>query len=375
MEPCRERELALDVLAGELRCAAPPLRTLPDTRVAGNPTLPGVASPRCTRRPARVDRHGGNLPDALGSHLYRRCLSSSFSALLLPRRERAARAIDATPTGPRSEETRRGDTHRRKEHRRAHVLGPRSCRTRRRGIVEPPRERSRRALLVRLLRGSARRHAAAARSPLAGDADVRQGGGVQRRVAWVHGSPAGDLRRAARTPGDRRPVAPRQRGRAGRVGIQRQPSVEPVVDLGEPIQRAVAALGPARPAGRFRRCGRRTLRHAAQRRPQSLPLAGRGPESHRRRLRAAADGAHADPRRGRHVERQHRRHLLDLPQRPGRHRRGRPRARGVERQQRARRREPAAQRVRRREQRLHRHQPEPRARERQHHQLPAVRAC
>ena len=44
---------------------------------------------------------------------------------------------------------------------------------------------------------------------------------------WVHGSAAGDLRRAARTPGDRRPAAPRQRGRAGRVGIQRQPSVEP----------------------------------------------------------------------------------------------------------------------------------------------------
>ena len=131
------------------------------------------------------------------------------------------------------------------------------------------------------LREPARRDAAAARPALARDAHVRQGGGVQRRLARVPGSAAGDLRRAARVGSCRRPAAPRQWPPGSRVAIQRRPPEQPVVDHGRPVQLAVAALGLARASGGFRRARRRTLRHAAQRRAQSLPAARRRPESHR----------------------------------------------------------------------------------------------
>src|SRR5207249_2607455 len=266
-----------------------------------------------------------------------------------------------------------GPTHHLRPHRHDRLRDARRCPTGWRANVDAARKRSRRALLVRVLSGPARRHTASAGSPGARDAHLRQGGRVQRRLACVPGSAAGDLRRAACVGRCRRPVAPRHRRRRGGMAVQRRPSVEHVCGPRGPIQCVVAALGVARAPRGFRPDRHRALRHAAQRRAQSVPAARRRSESHERRLRSAADGVDADPQRRRQLERQHRSHVRDLPRRPGRHGRGRTRARTALRQQRARRRQPAPHRARQREQRLQRHEPESRAGQRQHHQLPAVR--
>ncbi len=235
--------------------------------------------------------------------------------------------------------------------------------------------RSRRPLLVPLLRRASGRDRAPARPALARDADVRQGGRLQRRLALVSRPAAGDVRRAPRAASGRRSTAPRQRRGRGGMAVQRRSSVEQLGGAGERLQQAVGAMGAAAAPGRFRRARRGTLRHAAQRASQSVPAARRESEPHERRLGPAPDGAHADAERRRRVYRRDRHHVLHLSQRPGRRGDRRRRARASLRQQRPRRREPAAHGDRRREQRLRAHEPEPRPRQRQHHQLPALRAA